>query len=605
MRITGLSSSRAMWLMASGVLAISIAACGGGGGSKVAPAGPAPTAEPTGTGTLSFSLKGGAGVQSVAIALKGQSTALATVSVAAAGTATASVSAPAGLQTFVVTAFDGPNATGKLLSTVSVPETVAASSSRAVPLALSGAVASVAVVLGATSIQVGTAAQVAVNVEAFDANNNQIVGPGTFSTPVTLTGVDVNAATSLSGSQPTTPLITQATTPGTTISLNYNGNSFMQATVTPSIGSTQGTPATLIGSGSTFVNYPLPPPTDEIGGLVTGPDKKLWFTAFGGPPPSSSPGPEVGVIGAVSQTGGVSAFNTSGPLAYIDALATVGGTLFFGDTISDLGTIGPNGGVTFAPTLANGSVISMVAGPDGFAWFTDNAGFVGSINPVTLAVNEYSITTLDGVPRPATPNGIAVSGGKLWVTDDEYPYVDEVSVSNGVATAATAISITCGSDVIAADVNGNLWDGDQCENLNQILVANGTAGVTYNVGLRFAQLISSTGGIFGTNNSGDGNVYQITGLTNTANPPVITQIAAFPNSDNAQVLAVGPDGNIWTATDNTSGQTPVLPPSLSRVIYGGPPPGGTLAISRRISKTASHVRVGSPRGRGIAGKVRK
>jgi len=180
-----------MWLVAAGVLAISIAACGGGGGSKVAPAGPAPTAEPTGTGTLSFSLKGGAGVQSVAIALKGQSTALATVSVAAAGTATASVSAPAGLQTFVVTSFDGPNATGKLLSTVSVPETVAASSSRAVPLALSGAVASVAVVLGATSIQVGTAAQVAVNVEAFDANNNQIVGPGTFSTPVTLTGVDL------------------------------------------------------------------------------------------------------------------------------------------------------------------------------------------------------------------------------------------------------------------------------------------------------------------------------------------------------------------------------------------------------------------------------
>jgi hypothetical protein len=262
---------------------LALAACGGGGGAANVPAAlpvaPVTTA-PTGPTTqVSFRINGGSvapssaartpkfispATQSATISLvvQGQTTLLTAVNVSPGSpncvggasdlVCTVTVNAPIGTDTFVISTFDGPNGTGNQLSTGTTIATVALNATNTVALVLNGVVAAVRVVLDPSSAPVGTPAVVAVTVVAYDAATppDVIVGPGNYSTPITLTNSDTSNVTQLS--------TTQVLGPGTTVTLNYTGASSTGATITPSFGGISGTLATF---KPTAISTPTPTPT--------------------------------------------------------------------------------------------------------------------------------------------------------------------------------------------------------------------------------------------------------------------------------------------------------------------------------------------------------
>jgi hypothetical protein len=640
--------------VASSLIA-ALAACGGGGGGSATPSGGSLSALPNGgatpapqstgpLGTLSFAITVPAATantaartvkyvspstQSIAISLKGQTTPLATMNLSAtspgcsatsAGTAcTVSASAPVGSDMFVITAFDGQNGTGHQLSTANVPATITTSSTTRVPLTLNGTVTAVSVLLGSSSVQVGTPASVAVTVVAYDAQNNVIVGPGTFSTPVTLTDTDLSHTTTLS--------TTTVTAPGTSVSLNYNGNSITSATITPSLCGTTPTPcaATFTPTGSASVAFLMPQPVDEVAAIAAGPDGNTWFTADGG----NGAGPSVGFI----TTSGATTIYTNGfSNTYMMGLVTgPDHNLWFGSDFGEIGTISTGTGVpTFATSFNNpcaepsstcGDVNAMAANPvDGNVWFTDDAGYVGYVTPgPSMNVTEFDVTQISGWPGGfSEPRQMAFFNGKLYVSD-ENGSVDQITLSGSTPASVVSvpfqISCSCGFGgfALTADSQGNIWFSDGCSNFGLIPASNFTSGgmlewsATTAIGNNsFPYLIATPAGIFATDDS-DGNLYDISGANfSTIQAPSISTVTAF-SSGNAQpeVLAIGGDGNLWTASETTADEEPNVPPAFAKVVYSSPI-GVAPQSLRRASAASSRLRTGKffPKGR-KARKIRR
>ncbi len=140
---------------------------------------------------------------------------------------TATVQAPFGTDTFLVSTYSGLNGGGTLLSTGQVKVTLTSGAAPpTVALSLDGVPHTVSLVLGTTALPVGTAGSTAVIVQASDASGNLIIGPGLFSTPITLT-VSGDTYNTLKLSN------TSVTSPGQVVTLSYNGNTNVGSTITP------------------------------------------------------------------------------------------------------------------------------------------------------------------------------------------------------------------------------------------------------------------------------------------------------------------------------------------------------------------------------------
>lgn len=165
---------------------------------------------------------------------------------------TLSLTSPVGNDTFVVTLYAGPNATGTVLGNSTVTATIAATGTTTVPVALGGVVAKIAVSLqgGYNAIPGGYPATVPVMVQAMDPSGATIVGSAPYSNPITLTNADTSGVTTLS--------TVNVISPATVVTLSYNptdanggvldlpGLPVGQTTITPSA---SGVPATSILPG--------------------------------------------------------------------------------------------------------------------------------------------------------------------------------------------------------------------------------------------------------------------------------------------------------------------------------------------------------------------
>lgn len=623
-------------LFISAALALMLGACGGGGGSVSTPStgtgsGSGTVQQPggsggAGSGTLSFvvtippatttssSTKTPKYVSpstaSITVTLAGQTTPLATENLGsgapgctatAAGTScTVTVTAPVGSDTFSIATYDGPNGTGKQLSVAKVPASITASSTTSIPLALQGVVASVTALLGSSSVPVGAPASVSVTIVAYDANQNIIVGPGNFSSPVTLALTDPSGNTSLS--------TTSVPAPGTSVSLNYNGNSVTGAIVTPSINGTPGTAATFAPSGDAVANYTTPYSTGYIGALSAGPDHNMWFTAYNC---CSNPAS----INVITAGGAVTSYSTNTPFAYIYGLApsSDGQSLWFGDDQGDIGRIATAGGTVTSASTWNtpcqssgyicGSTDFMVLGPDGNDWFSDCEGYVGYVTPAGSVV-EFDPTQLSGWPGGLIyPEQIAFdSAGNLYVADEDQA-IEKITLTGSVPTAITRIANPAACDVYALVIgpDGNPWFADDCSNIGMVPAGNFNAGsllqwsaAAFNNGDGFEAMVSSPGGLWLTDND-DNYVFEVTGLTavNASQPPSITPISVFSyTAAYAYSLALGADNNVWIASDADS-----LPQAIARLIYGAPV-GGVLSTKRAAASVARIKHRHSRRGRG-------
>jgi virginiamycin B lyase len=613
-------------------LAITVAACGGGGGSApapvVVPGAATPTAAPVagsvGAGALSFTIlipnktSTSAGrtpaftspsTASVAIALAGSSTPLATANLSAAspgcapatgGTScTVTTAAPAGNDTFVITTYDAANATGHLLSTANVPAAISANSTTRIPLTLNGVVNSVSVLLGTSSVPAGAPAKIAVTVVAYDAQNNVIVGSGNFSPAVVLTDSDTSGVTSLSANG-TTASSVSVTAPGTSVTLNYNGNSLASAAITPSLSGAAGTltAATFAPTGTVFSIIP-PQGTDDITALALGSDNNIWF---------ASSGNATNTFGKMTPSGVVTLYpnpiSTNYP--YGVALAS-DGALWFSDESGVFARVDTSGNVTPAtsyttPCLSTTStceaVYSMARASDGNIWFTDpDYGYIGLVTPAG-AVTEFDITQIPGWPNGYSPfpeqiTSTPLDPGAVYVADDDYPMVYRIAISNGVPTAMTVVNTPgCDTEAIAVTSDGNVWWGDDCANVGMAPITNFTDGAVleWSIAGAFSSqyiytLLATPGGLWATNDD-DSYVYRISSLNglSATQGPIVTPLAIFQSSANA--LAVGSDANVWAANDSSS--CCGGPSVIAKIIYGGSTSPLSVLNAKRATAAVRH-----------------
>jgi streptogramin lyase len=608
---------------------------GGGGGSVVAPPKPAattPGSVPGQTAAVSFKIVlSGSGssasarkpafvspaTQSVVIALQGAAAPLATINLTSSagncttttsGTScTVTVQAPVGQDTFVITCFDGLNGNGNQLSTATVAATVAANAQNTLGFTLNGVVASTAVILGSTSVPVGAPATVAVTVIGYDASGNIIIGPGNYSSPITLTDSDTSGVTTLS--------TTRVLAPGTNVNLVYTGGSLAGATITPSLNGTNGTPQTFAPAGTTYATYTLPASLSggTIDVMAAGPDGNTWFTQFG-------------VIGSISPAGNVNGYTVPSNDMF-GLTAGTDGLMYFGDDSGLIGSISttgasqqylqvnaPSAGCPVAAAYLRKSAGSftrganayacsfinwMLTGPDGYVWFVDGSGSIGSIAPNSGIANEFDITQLPGWPGgSSSPLQMTVGADGALYIGDMAGYIDRITIAAGTPTGVTQLALPmCAPGPIAMGNDGNIWFSDNCNNLGAVPNANFTSSAVtlFNMnGLtgsnNIYMMASSPGGVWFVLNpfrNPSSSVYRVSNVNGTAIPvPQITQVQLAAGTALVGSVALGQNKNIWAA--NLCPE----PNMVSKIIYGAPPIGTQSTLRAGASK---QVRV--PAGR--------
>jgi hypothetical protein len=628
-------------VLSAGLTACLLAACGGGGGGGgVSPAGsgggngiaaPAATATPAASaGTLSITIVVPANTttsattrtpkyvspstQSVSISLSGGTTPLAVANLSAstpgctavtAGlSCTLTATAPAGNDTFVVTAYDGTNGTGNRLSTASVASAVTANATTRLPLTLNGIVATVVVTLGSTSpVAAGVAASVSVIVTAFDSSQHMIVGPGTFDTPVTLSDNDPTTATMLAGAPGTAPAKTiQVAAPGTSVTLNYSGNSMGSATITPSVGSTVGTPATFTPYGASVATYSSGGVSDAQA-IARGPNGDVWMGGYDG---SFA---DFAANGRFSHSGDAPGnFKTmtagSGSYAIVygsdhNGIFTFGGIDTSGSAHAGTTQESPPTCIVAQGSQTCGYISGMATTPDGNVWFSDNDGYIGVVTPL-LQLYEYDPSTLSGWTEPGgvttNPTSIAVGPDGALYVGDNYSTVERFVISGTMISSVTAVnnqsSCIDAVNALTTGPDGKIWFADSCGNIG--VVPTGASFTQANVmawsvpqfGFSLSSLTANGNLLVGSNYGSVVYALDITGVTATVGPNVAEIPVIGNNTSNySQITAIatGGDNNVWASISEDCGDSS----ALAKVIIGG---AGVYqpASSIRASSTLSH-----------------
>ncbi|MEA2786256.1 MAG: hypothetical protein QOF71_2360, partial [Candidatus Eremiobacteraeota bacterium] len=206
-------------------IALLAAGCSGGGGaSSVAP--PSASQPNKGTASVTFTMHWGTGTAAVQRNPRYVPATARSVSVTVnngtpqylnAPASTIVIDAPVGTDTFAFATYDDQNGQGNVLSRASVTQNVVLGAANTVSAVLNGVVVSLTISLSNPAPNAGVPATVNVNAAAKDADGNTIVGPGDYSTPISLSVRDDTGSGTLSLSTTTLP------NPSTTATLTYNG----------------------------------------------------------------------------------------------------------------------------------------------------------------------------------------------------------------------------------------------------------------------------------------------------------------------------------------------------------------------------------------------
>jgi streptogramin lyase len=414
-----------------------LCACGGGGGGGSTPGGPPPTSAPA-TGNASFVLSKDASssitgakrtpryvspfTASIAIVVNGGGTAT-ILNIGdpaycdAAGKCTITLSAPAGNVSFLVSAYDLPGATGKLLSRATVQATIAGGGTTVVQAVLDGYVASMTVSLANPNPTLHQPLTDAITVVAKDARSNTIVGPGGYLNPITLTNSDTSGHTSLTKSV--------LNGPGDASSLQYDGG-YAAGTITASAQDVQ-----TFGNPPSAQFFPKIAATETpltagrtARGLVVGPDGALWF--------AESPG----YLGRITTSGALSESAIPGNWNMFVLCAGPDGALWMSGQNMVTGNSAilrraPDG--TYSTyTLATGyQVEHLVVGADGNLWF-NQTGKLGQITPAGV-ITMMNLT--DANTNPLHLNSlVAGPDNALWFGEDGYDALDRFDLTTRSVT---------------------------------------------------------------------------------------------------------------------------------------------------------------------------
>jgi streptogramin lyase len=203
----------------------------------------------------------------------------------------------------------------------------------------------------------------------------------------------------------------------------------------------------------------IPTPTTNSGpaGITLGPDGNIWFT--------ERDGCQIGTITNFSLVPGVLATNAGFrefPLVTntfpTRIISGPDGHLWFTENVgSNVVSMTTNGVIVNTyPLSFNSQPFDLVVGPDGAIWFTEFlANFIGRIDPVTGATNEYPVPTLT-----AGPWGIlSAPDGHIWFGEYLANQIGRITIGATNVTIDEFATPTQPSNpgMLAIGPDGNLW----------------------------------------------------------------------------------------------------------------------------------------------------
>jgi streptogramin lyase len=443
---------------------------------------------------------------------------------------TGQIAAPIGSDVFTVTLYDALNATGNLLSTGTLTQTIVMNQANSVNVTLDGVVASLTVGLNPGAVTAGTSAIVAVTVNALDADGNTIVGPGGYANasgaPLTINLADSDSSGTTHLSQ------SSLSAPTAGITLSYNGTTIPNPTITASASGATSGHALLTLSGGTGTITPF---TTGITGdptyITAGPDGALWFTERGHDR-----------IGRITVGGTVTEYSaglSAGAEPYRITVGSDGALWFTEIALNQVGRISTSGTITEYSSgiteLPGNGTLGIAAGSDGALWFTE--GFGNKLGRITTAgaISEYTLGS-----RVNENQGYIAAGPdhNLWFFFDDGPIgrmttSGSLSVFGGLPFNDDPANITAGPD-------GNLWATDW--NGTRITQITTSGAVT-----EFSAGITSGSRPWDIATGPDGNLWftEFAGSHIGRITPSGT-VTEFPYSGSTTYgITAGPDGGLW------------------------------------------------------------
>jgi virginiamycin B lyase len=445
-----------------------------------------------------------ASAQSVTIAIG--STILATRSLAAASctplanglgrACTVGANAPAGSDTFTITAYDQPGGTGNVLASGTVTAIVSASAPVTVDVALNGTIVTLALAILNPNPPVGTATSTKVIVTGFDADGNVVLG--NYPEAVTLTDADTSGATTLSA--------TAVTSSSALTTLRYSGAVPYESTT-----------ITATAPGFTPVSATFAPTPA--------------YLSFWGLPQLPPP-----------------FFFGAGPADI--ALGSDGNMWIIGQSYSELMRVTPSGTLTQFPLPSSSDdLMGLALGADGDLWFGENANSaIGKISPVTGTITEYPLPL--GAGGFAQPNAVALGpDGKIWFLDFHTNVIGSITPGGAIAEyplpgKPQPAGLSAGEEGgLTAGPDGNLWVSILDSNAILKVSTSGTILASYAIPSPNAAVIYLTPGPDGNvwfAEFGAGKIGRVTPSGAFAEYVLPEGLAAGPFA-----LTAGPDGLIW------------------------------------------------------------
>lgn len=141
-------------------------------------------------------------------------------------------SVPPGIDTFTLTAYDQPNASGNLLSTATPTYTIIAGQANNESVTLNGVPASFAVAVPSATAGTPFATPQTISVTVKDGDGNTIMG--TYANPVTITDGDSSGATSIATSGSDSPPSGELLSSSDAAAMTYTGLAIAPAAITAS-----------------------------------------------------------------------------------------------------------------------------------------------------------------------------------------------------------------------------------------------------------------------------------------------------------------------------------------------------------------------------------
>ena len=389
--------------------------------------------------------------------------------------------------------------------------------------------------LGNPAVNAGSPANVALTVNAEDANGNTIAGTAQYvdsnGNPVSFL---LNVTNTQAGGKGTVTILGPAriTAPSqAAIYAHYDGNWLQSSTI--SVTST----SSAVTSLTPVILATMPHITEYTAaggptGITSGADGNIWFVEH-----STNKVIKMAVSGAVLGTYTCAACN-DGPY---DITAGFDGNLWFTDSNASLiNKISTSGAITSYPVTPIGNPVSIVAAPDGNIWYAER--LTTAVVKTGIAGNQNHYSTGGG-----NVFGIGVGpDNNIWCLNFGSSAIVKIGLNGQILASYPVAGLADFSDGVVAGPDGNVWFVNYGTSAVEKTTVNGSiTSYPLQAGAQPSHItIGPDNNIWFTESgAGKSSIGQIT--TNGTLQEFGTAYGISNASSTPEGITLGPDGNLW------------------------------------------------------------